>query len=178
MPRVAAGASGWSLSTELRALQNDPSLHIPATLVIVSNSGDLVTASRWQSEHVQPTHRPVSLLAYAIGKKLAASQPVLSPDSPTRDEWPERVGAVLAPGSRRIVWVLYPWKREVRRPVLAFDMLVKALPPAIGAFRIDGDRRWTGTDYGDHFHPSASGYAMLAAIIADRLPRCRANHGT
>ena len=164
------GASSWSLVTEMRALRLNPRLMLPQTIIVLSNSEDLVEASRYASELSTPTRRPFSILLYSIRKKLRISsfgmQPRLS------EEWKEAVGRFTSEYRGRVIWAFYPSTRELRKPVRAFERIADILPPHVARFRIDEDPGWGPSHYQDSLHPTEIGSRAVANIIAQHVQPC------
>lgn len=162
-------ANSWSMANELTYIRVNPDVARSVDeIVFVTNSQDFVEPSVWRSQTTHPTHRPVSAIAYIVGKKIPGTWPPPKP-APLAADW-----AAFARSVKRPVYVVaYPTEAEAKSPELRRTHLLEPLRAVVGrdvkVIDVASDPRWLAAHYRDPIHPDAAATEVLAAIISDNL---------
>lgn len=178
-------APSWALWNEVAAFRQIPGATVPSTLVLVLNSEDFQSPSRWRSEFTHPTHQPAFATIYLArkyigGRMKSRLRQVFGRSAPPEAELEKRVaadGSVALlksfvhdhPG--RVVVVLYPRRSEIDQEPALFDMISQAIGARAEIVRPSHDHRWNSSLYEDRIHPNARGVTLLAALIAEQVRR-------
>ncbi|RVU04263.1 SGNH/GDSL hydrolase family protein [Novosphingobium umbonatum] len=173
VPVYPLAAGGWSLNNELAMMRAHPEWLATPTIVWVSESGDFGELATHSSALQWPDHPPVSALAYYAQKYvLKPKDVVMSPvTAEATRRWQANLDWFLQHYHGRLIWVLYPLRKEVGQPLpAAFAPLLARLQGRAEIVTIARDPLWKDALYRDtEIHPSVEGNRVLAEIIARHL---------
>ena len=168
---LADRGGGWAFENELQMLKANPDLLGLPTLVWVSNTGDFGAGNGWTNPVNYPDHKPISALLYLARKTVLKPHDVV--DSPrsaaATAKWQADLRTFLAAYHGRLIWVLYPKKSEVGRPMPEFAPLLSTLGGRAKIVDVSRSAAWRSSFYRDGIHPNPVGDRVLASVIAAAL---------
>lgn len=168
---VSAGS--WSLNNEIRYLQlHSDILRKFNRIVFVLNSGDFGSASKWASEVIHPTYRPLSAVYYLAKKFFSrADEASVANDS----HWRIGFNWLLENYDGNLSVILYPSKSEMldQRALASLNKYATELASnRVSVTKVADDPSWKIDYYRDDIHPSLNGEMPLADILLRSIPEC------
>ncbi|MBB5350840.1 hypothetical protein HNR46_001074 [Haloferula luteola] len=174
-------AGSWSVENPQIWMDRNPDIlgEVDALIWIV-NSGDLYTATQWESELTHPRSMPMWRSWYAykryvyprIFPKKKSPLKQLTSDKPILPEVAERWGRRIEKIDKPTLVVFYPNRSELgeRSNYEKFVSVSKRfLPNNAKVFELAGIDGWNESCYRDEIHPSVSGYRKLEELISERI---------
>jgi hypothetical protein len=166
------GAGGWALLNELAYLRRHGRvLNAMNRIVFVVNSDDFGEPAHWSSDLSHPRSRPWSVALWALSRYSESPAYVEMP--PSGRNWLVELCELLQSYSGTVLMFLYPTRSEFSEPALRKERLdnhgdkaIALLKKNLAVASIANDPLWTLNLYRDDIHPTATGNATLARIIA------------
>jgi hypothetical protein len=170
-----ASAESWAFLNELRYVRAHSDIAQAFTRIIfVLNSGDFGDASVWTSEITNPTHYPVSTIAF-LARRIFESTP--NPPPTGDNDWRTALQWLLDDYRGPITFALYPNRAENGQgdELNSFAELLRPyLSNRVDILLVGGDQRWRSPiNYRDEIHPTNDGNKILARILAPAIRECR-----